>query len=167
VDGAVRPARLTQRLGFWRAIAAASLTAAAASIVALVVVPRLGPTLIPPIVQAPAQPTLAPQALAMARLQEEGGTALFIATLDPATHRLAVAPATVTASPVHSHELWVIPASGPPRSLGIIYADHALTLTVPADLADGATLAVSAEPVGGSPTGLPTGPVVATGKLAH
>jgi anti-sigma-K factor RskA len=28
-----------------------------------------------------------------------------------------------------------------------------------------ATLAVSSEPPGGSPTGLPTGPVIASGKL--
>jgi anti-sigma-K factor RskA len=30
-----------------------------------------------------------------------------------------------------------------------------------------ATLAVSLEPPGGSPTGLPTGPVIANGKLAN
>jgi anti-sigma-K factor RskA len=33
------------------------------------------------------------------------------------------------------------------------------------ELREGATLAVSVEPVGGSPTGLPTGPVIASGKL--
>ncbi|MEO1162117.1 MAG: anti-sigma factor, partial [Pseudomonadota bacterium] len=32
-------------------------------------------------------------------------------------------------------------------------------------LGDGITLAVSLEPAGGSPTGTPTGPVIATGKL--
>jgi anti-sigma-K factor RskA len=40
---------------------------------------------------------------------------------------------------------------------------------LPADLAalvkGNATLAVSLEPPGGSTTGLPTGPVIATGKL--
>lgn len=159
VDGG-RPARLTDRLGFWRAATAAGFAAAAASLVALVLVQRPAPV---------APPTPQPQAvqpLAVARLAEDGGGAVFIATLDPATHRLMVAPATVTASPVHSHELWVVPASGSPRSLGIVYADRALTLAAPADLASGATLAVTAEPLGGSPTGLPTGPVVATGKLA-
>jgi anti-sigma-K factor RskA len=30
---------------------------------------------------------------------------------------------------------------------------------------EGATLAVSLEPTGGSPTGQPTGPVIASGKL--
>jgi anti-sigma-K factor RskA len=32
-------------------------------------------------------------------------------------------------------------------------------------LKDGVTLAVSIEPFGGSPTGKPTGPVVAAGKI--
>ena len=34
-------------------------------------------------------------------------------------------------------------------------------------LADGATFAVSLEPSGGSPTGLPTGPVIASGALVR
>jgi anti-sigma-K factor RskA len=34
-----------------------------------------------------------------------------------------------------------------------------------AQLAEGATLALSVEPTGGSPTGLPTGAVIAAGKL--
>ena len=34
-------------------------------------------------------------------------------------------------------------------------------------IAPGATLAISVEPRGGSPTGLPTGPVVATGVVAR
>jgi anti-sigma-K factor RskA len=33
------------------------------------------------------------------------------------------------------------------------------------ELHSGATLAISVEPAGGSPTGSPTGPVVASGKL--
>ncbi len=63
----------------------------------------------------------------------------------------------------------MIPAGGTPHSLGLL-ANHggtALTLTADnrARIAAGATLAVSLEPLGGSPTGLPTGPVVATGAL--
>jgi anti-sigma-K factor RskA len=33
------------------------------------------------------------------------------------------------------------------------------------ELVAGATLAISVEPIGGSPTGQPTGPVILTGKL--
>lgn len=61
-------------------------------------------------------------------------------------------------------ELWAIEAGQNPRSLGT-FSDEALT--VPFDLADGeVTLAVSLEPTGGSPTGLPTGPVLATGTVS-
>lgn len=63
----------------------------------------------------------------------------------------------------------LIPADGKPRPVGLLRADAAVSLTLPADLAalakNDAVLAVSLEPPGGSPTGLPTGPVIATGKL--
>ena len=46
-----------------------------------------------------------------------------------------------------------------------------IRLEIPSDLAGrvtpDATLAVSLEPPGGSPTGLPTGPVIAAGKLTN
>jgi anti-sigma-K factor RskA len=45
-----------------------------------------------------------------------------------------------------------------------------VTIKVPKDLlravSNEAVLAVSLEPLGGSPTGQPTGPVIANGKLA-
>ena len=66
-------------------------------------------------------------------------------------------------------ELWLIPPDGKPRPVGLLRADQTVTLTLPADLAalakKDAVLAVSLEPPGGSTTGLPTGPVIATGKL--
>ena len=60
---------------------------------------------------------------------------------------------------------------GNPRSLGLLKADGVTVLDrrrlPPALLAGGtALLAVSVEPPGGSPTGVPTGPVVYAGKLA-
>ena len=66
-------------------------------------------------------------------------------------------------------ELWLIPPDGKPRPVGLLRADQTVTLTLPADLAALArkdtVLAVSLEPPGGSTTVLPTGPVIATGKL--
>jgi anti-sigma-K factor RskA len=66
-------------------------------------------------------------------------------------------------------ELWALTASGTPVSLGLLPAtgDHHRILT-PAQRSalDGAKqLAVSLEPVGGSPTGLPTGPVLHVAPL--
>jgi anti-sigma-K factor RskA len=63
----------------------------------------------------------------------------------------------------------VIPGDGVPRSLGVINRGGETAITLPAALrtvtAAGATLAVSLEPAGGSPTGKPTGPVIAAGKI--
>jgi anti-sigma-K factor RskA len=61
-----------------------------------------------------------------------------------------------------SLELWVIGDDGQPRSLGVMPGDGDGELPMPRGLTMPAkpTLAVSREPAGGSPTGLPTGPVI-------
>jgi anti-sigma-K factor RskA len=68
-------------------------------------------------------------------------------------------------------ELWLIGPGEKPRSLGLIDAGRPVHINLPAELiqriAADATLAVSLEPPGGSPTGLPTGPVIANGKLTN
>lgn len=58
------------------------------------------------------------------------------------------------------HELWIIAPDAAPVSLGLLEAET-LVVTYPAPPA-GWTLAVSIEPVGGSKTGLPSGPVILT-----
>ena len=68
-------------------------------------------------------------------------------------------------------ELWLIPKGEKPHSLGLIDPNRPLKVEVPKELLDrvnaDAILAVSLEPEGGSPTGQPTGPVIANGKLAQ
>ncbi|RVC43305.1 anti-sigma factor, partial [Mesorhizobium sp. M4B.F.Ca.ET.088.02.2.1] len=63
----------------------------------------------------------------------------------------------------------MIEGKNAPVSMGVIPAGQithmAVTPAVEQKLAQGAVLAVSVEPVGGSPTGQPTGPVVAAGDL--
>ena len=65
----------------------------------------------------------------------------------------------------------MIAGDGVPHSLGLLRISGSSSLAVNpgnrARLAPGATLAVSLEPIGGSPTGLPTGPVVAKGALSR
>ena len=65
-------------------------------------------------------------------------------------------------------ELWALPAGGgTPRSLGVVGAGERATVRLAAQaersLADVPMLALSLEPRGGSPTGAPTGPVLAAG----
>jgi anti-sigma-K factor RskA len=66
-------------------------------------------------------------------------------------------------------ELWALTASGAPVSLGLLPAtgDHHRVLNPAqrAALGGARQVAVSVEPVGGSPTGLPTGPVLHVAPL--
>ena len=68
------------------------------------------------------------------------------------------------------HELWALPAGGSPLSLGLLRVDpgrieRALAPDRIAAVEQSANLAISIEPTGGSPTGLPTGPVVHQASL--
>lgn len=68
-----------------------------------------------------------------------------------------------------SYELWMLPDGGNPVSLGLLpemgAAQVGLNAAQLGVLTRTMTLAVSVEPAGGSPTGLPTGPVILTAPL--
>lgn len=169
IGGHSRPSaeiyQLRRKVGVWRGISAGATALAASLALFLVVQPRLAP---PPPPVAPSQaPAPAPL---VAKIGTEEAPMAMVATWDSANRRLMVAAAAPTpAGAGHSHELWVIPADGTPRSLGIMPADPTKRMTIAEPVAgqinEGATLAISLEPEQGSPTGLPTGPVIASGKL--
>src|SRR5215472_6641851 len=91
------------------------------------------------------------------------------ATVTATGDSLLVVPATLLTNDPRAVELWLILPNQQPRSLGLIQPGQPIRLTIPPDLAGrltpDAALAVSLEPPGGSPTGQPTGPVIASGKL--
>ena len=69
------------------------------------------------------------------------------------------------ADSTHDYELWIIRGKDAPVSLGVLSAEgERLTL---ANVGEGMVLAVTLEPKGGSPTGAPTGPIVAAGPLTR
>jgi anti-sigma-K factor RskA len=104
----------------------------------------------------------------VAVIEGEGGARL-IASLDSRgeLHIAGVGP--VAAPSARDLELWALPEGGKPVSLGVMHLQPEARLALNdgqrTALAHSAALAVSVEPVGGSPTGQPTGPVVMTGKL--
>jgi anti-sigma-K factor RskA len=67
-------------------------------------------------------------------------------------------------------ELWVLPKEGAPRSLGMVQnamGDTMIRIDPGDPRVQGVNaLAISAEPPGGSPTKLPTGPVLCSGMVA-
>lgn len=71
-----------------------------------------------------------------------------------------------------SYELWALPSSGKPVSLGVLPARagstvRILTVGQRAALALAEKIAVSVEPVGGSPTGQPTGAIAYVASLTR
>lgn len=135
---------------------------ASAVAVALLVVVNLPP-------RAPA-PIQAPASYMAATIQQDNGSTGWTATMDPQRGRIVVVPGTPLAfAPGKAPELWLIPAGGKPISVGMIALDKPTTLTLGpallANLGTTALLAVSVEPPGGSPTGQPTGAVIAKGAI--
>tara|TARA_R110002110_G_C13470525_1_gene720931 strand:+ start:43628 stop:44317 length:690 start_codon:yes stop_codon:yes gene_type:complete len=69
-------------------------------------------------------------------------------------------------------ELWMLPTSGSPVSIGLLpVSGGSVSKVLPpglvALLKQSRGLAVSIEPIGGSPTGLPTGPVIHTANIVE
>jgi anti-sigma-K factor RskA len=145
-----------QSLAFWRSFGIASATLAAASIAALAYIGLVPGTRVP----------------LMATLGGSTGQPNFVAAVTATGNSLVIVPAALLTNDPRAFELWLIPAGETrPRSLGLIQPGQPIRLEIPSDLAGrvtpDATLAVSLEPPGGSPTGLPTGPVIAAGKLTN
>ena len=155
-------AELKRRVRIWRAFSGGATAIAAA--LALVLL------LQPPASQAPAPAPHAQVAPMVASLASDKGEPMLMATWDPVSERLIIAAADAMPAPAgRSHEVWLIPAGGSPMKVGMLPGSARMHMQVPDDIAEqlrrGATLAVSVEPAGGSPTGLPTGPVIASGAL--
>ena len=144
---------LVKRLRFWRALGLVASGACAAFVAISVIL----------MAQKPAQPASylavlsdpkTARAVLVVSAQRTAST-LEIKTLDPSIH---VQKASL--------ELWAVPKSGRPRSLGLLAREPGfIRLAAAADqsLADVPTLAVSLEPEGGSRSGAPSGPVLYSG----
>ncbi|WP_018902590.1 anti-sigma factor [Rhizobium sp. 2MFCol3.1] len=137
--------------GFWRWV---SLATSAVAVVALVYASGM----------LSMQPSLGP---VVAELSAPDNPVNLLASFDASSGRLRIIPVAAGKQDEKSLQLWLVPGRGNPRSLGVFQPNAEGELLIPADLRQnisaGATLAVSLEPFGGSPTGLPTGPVVASG----
>ena len=96
---------------------------------------------------------------------------LWLVSLNLDTGQLQTQAISATAHDLDKvYELWMLPAQGAPRSLGLMPVDgdvsHRTFSPALIDLLRQAQgLAVSIEPSGGSPTGVPTGPVVYQAEL--
>lgn len=112
-----------------------------------------------------------PEKSFVAVLQKDAQSPAFLVSVDLEQKLLTIRAVAAPHHPGKSYELWLVHDDlKTPRSLGVI-GDAPFTMVHPQLAAYApktikeATLAVSLEPEGGSPTGAPTGPVLFAGKL--
>lgn len=89
------------------------------------------------------------------------------ATYDADSGQLRLARVKGQARQGRALQLWLIAGDAAAVSIGVLFADKEMDFVTPIDFAAGGVLAISDEPLGGSPTGLPTGDVRATGPLTR
>ncbi|ASY55042.1 MULTISPECIES: anti-sigma factor [Sinorhizobium] len=146
---------LWDSLSFWRSLAFASLAAVAVLMVSLAGLFGGG---------SGGRPLLA-------ELSGEGNAIGFVATFDVGSGRLRLTPVAAGGDGERSLEFWLLRGSDPAISLGVLPQSGEGEFRVPpamrTKITEGSTLAVSLEPRGGSPTGLPSGPFLARGTAGY
>ncbi|MFZ5962364.1 anti-sigma factor [Thalassococcus sp. BH17M4-6] len=139
-----------QRVGMWQAISAASVAVAAFFGVQSM------------------QPSLAPGLIS--EIAAEDDSLRVLAVVIPSTHVIQLTRTAGEPAEGRVFELWGLPPDGgAPVSLGVLPEGPTASIQVPDALlgfpATQLTLAISDEPTGGSPTGAPTGDVLALGQI--
>lgn len=141
-------------LALWRGLAGA----ATAALLLTIILPGL-------------QPARPGERLA-ASLTAEGSSVTYLVLYDSATGSVSLAHMSGAPVAGHDFQLWIARGSEAPVSLGVIPAGASARVPVTSDqiralMTTAAHMAISLEPPGGSPTGQPTGPVLAVGDLLN
>ena len=141
-----------RRAGLWQAVSLASLAVAAFFAMQSV--------------QLTQEPARAP--LFVSEIAAEDQSLRLLAVYDSAAAELRLTRTAGGAAAGRVLQLWAIAGDAAPVSLGVLPDDATTAVTLPdalrGDVAD-LVLAVSDEPPGGSPTGAPTGAVLALGQV--
>ncbi len=142
-------------LRFWQGLTALSATAAA---VLAVIAFQPQPQIVVP----------TPPASLVAALGSETGPSSITVRYDTQNGQMLLTPVSLKTGKLYP-ELWIIPADGKARSLGMLRGDAPSILSVTPDMRQymdaGVTLAITPEPEGGAPAGKATGPIIASGKI--
>lgn len=155
--------RAQTRAGMWKPFAYASSLAAAGLLGVLIV--RPDPAAPPPPV------TIERPAPLVAAVMVDGKDQPMVAVYDAAQAKVRV-KGSMDIPSGRSVQLWAIVEGDPtPHPLGVFKraGEGVMMADAPSQtpMTAGTTLAISVEPLGGSPTGLPTGPVIGSGMLTQ
>ncbi len=148
----VKAPGLFQSLAFWRGLSLASLALAA-----FVVVPEFLRT----------NPQVAKVIPIVAPMQADTGEVRFVAFYEHGSDEIRVTRIKAEKGSDRDYELWFVDGSSKPESMGVVPDAESVTLKIKPEMVArinaGDAFAVSVEPIGGSPTGTATGPVIAVG----
>lgn len=155
INARLFPQQVKTGWSIWRILAGSGL-AAALALAVLVILPQVPPT-----------DTFTPSL--SAQIAAEDQSLVVLASFAPDTGVLRIDRQAGAARDGRVLELWLIAeGAAAPVSLGVLPDAEQTDITLPADLVPaitGGTLAISDEPVGGSPVGVPTGDVLAVGVV--
>jgi anti-sigma-K factor RskA len=154
-----------QSLVLWRA---ATAMAVGATVVAINAGMQMGEQMGGEIGQLQAQLKATPQIEYVAVLADDKAAATMLVTFDAKSKKLTLQRVGgYQEANDRSLQLWALPPTGGPRSLGVLGQDKLLRLTAgDNDVREVPTLAISLEPKGGVPSATgPTGPVLFKGAL--
>lgn len=148
------------RPGYWQSLTVwRTIAGALAAILLLIAIPVLRSAFIPE----------APQLVAL--LSAEGSSVRYLAVYEPKSASVALSRVGTAQQGDRDFELWVINKDKAPVSMGVIPPGETIKVSLSdalrRQIQAGANLAISDEPKGGSPTGQPTGPVLAVGELKN
>jgi anti-sigma-K factor RskA len=157
--------------GWWRNLVlwrGATAAGALATVLAVVTAAGLRDQLGAEIGALQAQLATVPTVEYVAVLNDDSASPSMLVTFDPNNRKLTLQRVgNFQESADKSLQLWALPPSGGPRSLGVLSQERLLKLTAgEGDVREVPTLAISLEPKGGVPSATgPTGPVLFKGAL--
>lgn len=174
--------KLRRALGLWRGAAFAGALASVAAVLVgvnlsrevdsqgsqLAQVSRQSAVMAQQNAQLAAQLKATPDIQYVAVLADDKAAASMLVTFDPKNQRLTLQRVGAYQEAADkSLQLWALPPSGGPKSLGVLGSDKVIRLTAAeGEVREVPALAISLEPKGGVPSERgPTGPVLFKGAL--
>lgn len=165
--------QMRQRMQRWRGFSAIT-GLMAACLVGIVLVREYKPDALPPELR-PARPVRVVEVVRevpstqpaqyVAVFQKDEQSPAFVMSIDIEKRMVMVRQVAAERLPDKAYQLWIATQPGAaPKSLGMIERDNftvkAMLVGYDPAMIDSATFGISLEPLGGSPTGQPTGPVM-------
>ena len=155
-------------LNLWRGLGTLGTTAAVIAIAVGADLRTLNAGLVGQVRELSAKLSTAPEIQYVAVLADDKSAASMLVTFDPKNQKMTLKRVSGFQEQTDkSLQLWALPKTGSPKSLGVLGSDAVIRLTATGnDVKEVPLLAISLEPKGGVPAGSgPSGPVLFKGAL--